>query len=63
MGRIAAVSEGMSVLDIGSGLGDVSFIAAGIVGPGGRVVGVERDLVAVEAARRRATSGGYADTA
>lgn len=58
----AGLSQGMSVLDIGSGLGDVSFIAAEIVGPGGRVVGVERDPVAVEAARRRAVSGGYADT-
>ena len=60
--RGAGVSEGMSVLDIGSGLGDVSFIAAEIVGPSGRVVGVERDPVAVEAARRRAASGGYSDT-
>ena len=60
--RRAGLSQGMSVLDIGSGLGDVSFIAAEIVGPGGRVVGVERDPVAVEAARRRAEAGGYADT-
>ena len=60
--RRAGLSQGMSVLDIGSGLGDVSFIAAEIVGPGGRVVGVERDPVAVEAARRRAVFGGYADT-
>jgi SAM-dependent methyltransferase len=52
----------MSVLDIGSGLGDVSFIAAEIVGPSGRIVGVERDPVAVEAARRRAAFGSYADT-
>jgi ubiquinone/menaquinone biosynthesis C-methylase UbiE len=58
----AGVSQGMSVLDIGSGLGDVSFIVAEIIGPSGRVVGVEQDPVAVEAARRRAAFGGYADT-
>jgi hypothetical protein len=34
--RSAGVSQGMSVLDIGSGLGDTSFIAAEIVGPGCR---------------------------
>ncbi|SDP97426.1 methyltransferase domain-containing protein [Lentzea jiangxiensis] len=50
----AGIGEGMSVLDIGSGPGDVSFIAAEIVGPQGSVVGVERDPAAVEAARRRA---------
>ncbi len=60
--RRAGLSQGMSVLDIGSGLGDVSFIAAEIVGPGGLVVGVERDAGAVEAARHRAVCGGYADT-
>lgn len=58
----AGLSQGMSVLDIGSGLGDVSFIAAEIVGPGGRVVGVERDPAAVETARRRAAAGGHAET-
>ncbi|WP_084259276.1 methyltransferase domain-containing protein [Microtetraspora malaysiensis] len=44
--RRAGLTEGMSVLDIGSGLGDVAFIAAEIVGPGGRVIGVERDPAA-----------------
>ena len=60
--RRAGLSEGMSVLDIGSGLGDASFIAAEIVGHSGLVVGVERDGVAVQAAHHRATLGGYADT-
>ncbi|WP_026412920.1 class I SAM-dependent methyltransferase [Actinomadura oligospora] len=59
--RRAGLTEGMSVLDIGSGLGDVAFIAAEIVGPGGRVVGVERDPDAVEVARGRAASGGHTD--
>jgi SAM-dependent methyltransferase len=59
--RSAGMSQGMSVLDIGSGLGDTSFTAAEIVGPGGRVDGVERDRLAVEAARQRAVSGGFGD--
>jgi SAM-dependent methyltransferase len=59
--RAAGISEGMSVLDIGSGLGDIALIAAGIVGPGGRVVGVERDPSAVTTARGRAESEGFAD--
>ncbi|MEK8169871.1 hypothetical protein NKH77_08860 [Streptomyces sp. M19] len=37
--RAAGLDQGMSVLDAGSGLGDVSLVAAEIVGPGGRVVG------------------------
>jgi ubiquinone/menaquinone biosynthesis C-methylase UbiE len=59
--RAAGVTQGMSVLDIGSGLGDVAHIAAEIVGPGGRVVGVERDPTAVEMARRRTQSEGYSE--
>ena len=59
--RAAGVTQGMSVLDIGSGLGDVAHIAAEIVGPGGRVVGVERDPAAVGMARRRTQSEGYSE--
>ncbi|WP_066951132.1 class I SAM-dependent methyltransferase [Microtetraspora fusca] len=59
--RRAGLTEGMSVLDVGSGLGDVAFIAAEIVGPGGRVVGVEREPAAVETARERAASMGFTD--
>lgn len=59
--RLAGLTQGMSVLDIGSGLGHVSQIAAEIVGPAGRVVGVERSAAAVTAARRRMSSEGLAD--
>ncbi|WP_237102575.1 bifunctional 2-polyprenyl-6-hydroxyphenol methylase/3-demethylubiquinol 3-O-methyltransferase UbiG [Nonomuraea sp. MG754425] len=59
--RRAGLTEGMSVLDVGSGLGDVAFIAAEIVGPGGRVVGVEREPAAVDTARRRAASAAFTD--
>jgi tRNA A58 N-methylase Trm61 len=40
--RDAGIAEGMHVLDVGCGAGDVSFLAAQIVGPSGQVVGVDR---------------------
>ena len=40
--RRAGISQGMSVLDLGSGMGDVAILAGDIVGPGGRVIGLER---------------------
>jgi SAM-dependent methyltransferase len=54
----AGLSEGMRVLDLGSGAGNVAFLAAELVGPEGHVVGLERDAEAVELARRRASSLG-----
>jgi cyclopropane fatty-acyl-phospholipid synthase-like methyltransferase len=56
--RAAGLTEGMSVLDAGSGLGDVALLVADIVGSGGRVLGVERDGATTEKARRRAASEG-----
>ena len=50
----AGVGPGMRVLDIGSGVGDVSFLAASLVGPEGLVVGVDRDPLAIGRARERA---------
>ena len=50
----AGLKTGMRVLDIGSGAGDVAFLAAEIVGPGGIVVGSDRSSKALEAARARA---------
>jgi ubiquinone/menaquinone biosynthesis C-methylase UbiE len=52
--RRVGISAGHRVLDLGCGPGDVSFIAAEIVGPRGHVVGVDRSAVAVDAARDRA---------
>ncbi|MFL6520011.1 MAG: methyltransferase domain-containing protein [Chthoniobacterales bacterium] len=40
--REAGLSEGMRVLDVGSGAGDVSLLAGSFVGPGGEVIGVDR---------------------
>lgn len=51
--RAAGIVSGMSVLDLGSGIGDVSLLAANIVGPGGRVLGIDRDSVVVDRARHR----------
>lgn len=50
----AGVREGMRVLDIGCGHGDVAFLATGLVGDEGEVVGVDRNEAAVGAARERA---------
>jgi SAM-dependent methyltransferase len=51
--REAGLAPGMRVLDLGSGAGNVTRLAADLVGPHGGVVGVERDPAAVELARRR----------
>jgi ubiquinone/menaquinone biosynthesis C-methylase UbiE len=47
----AGLAPGMRVLDLGTGMGSVAGIAAELVGPGGAVVGVDRDPGAVEHAR------------
>jgi len=44
----------MRVLDVGSGAGDVSFLAADLVGSNGYVLGVDRSAAAVERAKTRA---------
>ncbi|PYS38766.1 MAG: hypothetical protein DMF71_16320, partial [Acidobacteria bacterium] len=50
----AGMSRGMRVLDVGSGSGDVAFLAADLVGPSGEVVGVDRERTAVDWANQRA---------
>ncbi len=49
----AGVSEGMRVLEIGSGAGDVALMLAEMVGPEGHVVGVDMDASILETARAR----------
>jgi SAM-dependent methyltransferase len=44
----------MRVLDVGCGVGDVSFLAARLAGPNSEIVGVDRSPAAIETARRRA---------
>jgi SAM-dependent methyltransferase len=54
----AGITTGMKVLDIGSGPGDVAFLAAELVGASGRVVGVDMNPAIVTAARARAQAAG-----
>jgi ubiquinone/menaquinone biosynthesis C-methylase UbiE len=56
--RRAGVSAGQRVLDLGSGVGDVSLIAAQLVGSKGEVVGAERDPRAVAKATARVAALG-----
>jgi 2-polyprenyl-3-methyl-5-hydroxy-6-metoxy-1,4-benzoquinol methylase len=58
--RRAGLREGMTVLDIGCGVGDVSLLAARIVGPQGAVLGIDRAASSVQTARGRATALGVA---
>jgi arsenite methyltransferase len=48
------VREGETVLDLGSGTGKICFIAAQIVGPTGKVIGVDMTDEMLEVARRNA---------
>lgn len=59
--RLAGLGRGMRVLDIGCGTGDVSFLAARLVGPEGAVIGVDKSPEAVAAAQGRAERAGLAN--
>ena len=54
--REAGIAPGMRVLDVGSGAGDVAFLAADIVGAGGEVIGVDQNAAALDVARTRAAT-------
>ena len=54
----AGMQPGMRVLDIGCGVGDVSFLAARLVGSDGAVIGVDRAPEAVDVASARAVEAG-----
>ena len=56
----AGIRPGMRELDLGCGPGDVTFVAAGLVGPGGSVVGVDSSAEALARARLRAGQRGLA---
>ena len=56
--RKAGIKEGMHLLDLGCGAGDVSFLAAELVGPTGSVVGIDVDPGVLSVARQRATESG-----
>ena len=54
----AGIRPGMRVLDLGCGAGDVTFVAADLVGPDGSVVGVDRSPDALARAWLRAEQRG-----
>jgi len=56
--RAAGIATAQRVLEIGSGMGDVAQIAARLVGPTGKVVGVEQDGASVACARARTDTVG-----
>ena len=51
--RRAGISSGMNVLDLGCGVGDVSILAARLVGPYGSVTSVDFDNAALETLEAR----------
>lgn len=54
----AGLRPGMRVLDIGCGSGDVTLIAAELVGSAGHVVGIDRSVRMVHAAQERVSVAG-----
>lgn len=54
----AGIGTGMHVLDVGCGVGDVSFRAATLVGESGRVIGIDTDRSSLERARHRGRAAG-----
>jgi ubiquinone/menaquinone biosynthesis C-methylase UbiE len=57
LGR-AGLSRGMRVLDLGCGVGDVSLLAAQLVGRDGSVTGIDVDERALDLARERSRARG-----
>lgn len=55
----AAIKEGDTVVDLGSGAGFDCFLAAAKVGEGGRVIGVDMTPEMVERAGENAANSGY----
>jgi arsenite methyltransferase len=58
---LAAIREGDTVLDLGSGAGIDLLLAAKIAGPGGRAIGVDMTPAMIERARQNATAAGLAN--
>lgn len=54
----AGLAQGMHVLDVGCGAGDVSLLAAAFVGSNGSVLGIDQSPESVALARERAKAAG-----
>jgi ubiquinone/menaquinone biosynthesis C-methylase UbiE len=52
--QLAGLEAGMQVLDLGCGPGDVTFLAARLVGAHGRVIGIDASPEVIALAKRRA---------
>ena len=57
----AGIEPGMKVLDMGSGAGDIAFLASEVVGPAGSVTGIDLNETILETARKRAAESGAAN--
>ncbi|HEY1659366.1 MAG TPA: class I SAM-dependent methyltransferase [Candidatus Sulfotelmatobacter sp.] len=55
----AGIGPGMTVLDLGSGAGDVAMLLAEMVGPQGKVIGLDLDHDAMRHARERALAARF----
>ena len=55
----AGIRDGMRVLDLGCGVGDVAMIAARLVGPTGHVIAIDESDAPLAIARARAQAAGY----
>jgi len=55
----AGIRAGMTVLDLGSGAGDVAMLLAEMVGPQRRVIGLDLDHDAMQHARERAIAAQF----
>lgn len=61
--RLLDVPPGSRVLDLGSGSGWTTALLAQLVGPGGRVIGVERQEALIEPSRRALAAEDLEDVA
>ncbi|MGH9712811.1 MAG: class I SAM-dependent methyltransferase [Candidatus Acidiferrales bacterium] len=54
----AGIGPGMSILDVGCGVGDVSLLLAKLLGDSGKIVGIDQDAGALSMARKRVDAAG-----
>lgn len=52
----AGIRQGMRILDVGCGSGDVSFLLCDLVGRSGEIIGVDHDADSIANARQRAAA-------
>lgn len=56
--RSSGIAAGQAVLDVGSGVGEVSLVLSTLVGSSGTILGVERDSRSIERAQARIQEAG-----